>query len=669
MQEPSPPISAGAIYERAESLYSQGRYDQAAQEFLRYVAMAYPDDALVDNAYFKTGMSMFEQGRYRDALYYFQTVTQRYPSSELAVEALINTGICHYHLNEPDEADSIFSQAISRGPVPKEKAYINFYRALIAEDAGAYKDATGLYVESERVAEDQRLIETARSRTERIMHNFLGEEDMLELAERYRGQWPARLAFEELVNIYRRSGDQAALGNIMRKKEEQFPAKARASAEAAVPAKKKAVAAPARPKIGVVAPLTGRGAQAGREIVQGIQLAFSSFHDLILEKDIQLIIKDSASDPINAETATEELAEDDDTIVILGPAFSRSLERASRMAGQYQVPIFSPSASAEGLAAMSDKIFRNAMTNSIEGRKVAELAVDKLGLYRFAVLYPDSLSGWEIFESFKNSVENLGGLIAVEKRYNPQQTDFGEQIRDIGGKSDEELRLTILSIAETFPEAEPEYINFLLQERHSDSLTVPRIEKFVSLPLTEKNFLPALSIKYDAVFIIGGYEKVGLILPELEFYNIKGITKLSGRSANNPELVRIAERYAEGLIFLDGFFRDSASPIVRAFNRSYKLAFREEPTILSAQAYDAARIVLSAMAHGAGDRNAMAEYLRSLERFEGVCGLTSMDHNGDADKTPFYLTIENRKIVEYTPAPPEETEPAPEAEPSIIDAQ
>lgn len=648
--------SAGSIYRRAEALFSEGRHAQAAEEYLRFAAGTAPDDPLADNAYFKAGLSFFHMGRYRDALYYFQAVTEKYPGSETRVEAMINAGICHYHLNEPARAEEIFTRAMEEAMTPGARAYVDFYMARMSEDKGGFARALDLYVESERMAENEKLINSARDGVSRILRNFLDEKALERVTEKYSGRWPARMAFEELLNIQRRSGGLAALARTSKRYREQFPPKTGAEPQGVWGGRPHV---PSRPKIGAVLPLTGAGAEAGREVAQGIQLAFSSFHGLVREKGVQLIIKDSAGDAATAETAMEQLAGDEDTLAILGPVFSAAFERAAGVADRRRIPILSPSATAEGLAGASAWLFRNCLTSSLEARRMAELAVNVLGLERIAVLYPDSREGWEIFDALRDETLRLGGAIEASEAYNPSQTDFGEQIKKIGGMSDEQLRGEILAMAESFPEAEPEYLNRLLEESAAGRLAAPKIVTTSGFPLDETNFLPGLSTKYDAIFIAGTADKVGLILPELVFYNIRDVVRLSGSGANDPELVRIAERYAEGLIFLDGFFKDSAAPAVRAFTRGYKLAFREEPTILSAQGYDAARIVLSAMAHGAASRREMAEYLRNLRFFEGVSGTTSMTPEGEPEKSVFYLTVKKGRIVEYKPeeaappAPPE----------------
>lgn len=634
-------------YQAADSMLDREMFYKAAKLYMRFISGADKSDPLVDNAYFNVGLSWFGAGRYRDAAEYFDTVTAQYPLSDVYREALINSAICHYHLNAYDTAENKLNKALRRVSEPGLKAYIYFYKGALAEKKPYFGQATDFYATAERMAADQGLVKQARQRIVRLFHNFLSEKELIDAAEKYKPQWPAKLALEELMRIYRQAGDGQRYNATKTEYDILFAPK-REPGESEKPRSGDPEYRPEKIRIGVVLPLSGPSAKTGQEIVQGIQLAFNSFHSLIREKNVQLIIRDSGSSPGGgAAELVEELAKDKDVLMILGPVFSDEFEKAADIASQWQVVTLSPSATAEGVTGLSQFLFRNSITNSLEARQMAEYAVSMLGLTRFAVIYPNDRYGRQMSSFFVESVSALGGEVLAMEHYNSDQTDFGEQIRNLGGKTDDQLRALILNMAEANPELAPEEINEILKERFADSLAVPQILAYGELPLNRRNFLPGQLTDYDAVYIPGLYDKVGLILPELEFYNIRNIVKLAGRGANHPDLVRIAEKYSEGLILMDGFFSGSDAPQVASFVRDYHLYFREEPTILSAQAYDAARMALSAIAHGANSRKSLADYMRSLKFFEGVTGEIEMNADGDAQKSLFTLTVENGQIKEY----------------------
>ncbi len=639
---------ANSIYRKAENLYARRHYSEAVQTYKRFITESSPQSDLIDNAYFKIGMSWFEMGRYRDALYFFDVIIDRFRNSEVYEESLINSGICRYHLNEFEKAENTFNIVLTRNVRPGNKAYIYFFLGSLSEKKSDFTEAIKFYVEAEKLAQSTELVVISKSKIGRILHNFLGEGELVSVTKKYSSRWPAKLAFEELIRIYRQNGDAAALARTKKTYESQFalstPPKGHVGQTIGDD-----TFTPSRIKIGAVLPLSGPNAKTGREIVQGMQLAFNSFQKLVRDRGIHLVIKDSGSDPGGASDVVERIAQDRDTILVIGPVFSSEFENSAAVAERYRIPVFSPSATAEGAASLSDYLYRNTLTNSVEAAKIAELAVDTLGLRKFVVIHPEDKYGWEVGKFFTDSVERRGAEVLAVQTYSPDQTDFGKQIVAIGGMTDSELRKIIMKVARENPGAGPETLNSILMNRYSDKISTPQIINYGKLPLTRKNFLPGLQVKYDAIFIPGLYDKVGLIMPELEFYNIKGITRLSGKGVNHPDFIKIGEQYSRDVIFLDGFFKDSDSPAVQSFVRDYNLYFHSDPTILAAQAYDAVRIALSAIAHGAGSRREMKKYLQMLRFFEGLTGETSMNPDGDAVKSVTFLTVDNGKIVRYIP--------------------
>jgi len=101
----------------------------------------------------------------------------------------------------------------------------------------------------------------------------------------------------------------------------------------------------------------------------------------------------------------------------------------------------------------------------------------------------------------------------------------------------------------------------------------------------------------------------------------------------------------EGAVFVDGFFIDSPLFYVKEFVKNYRETFGEDPDILAAQAYDATEIILKAL-NQAGNREELRESLLRVRNFPGVSGTTSITPSGDSEKTLFFLTIRNKKIIQ-----------------------
>jgi ABC-type branched-subunit amino acid transport system substrate-binding protein len=98
--------------------------------------------------------------------------------------------------------------------------------------------------------------------------------------------------------------------------------------------------------------------------------------------------------------------------------------------------------------------------------------------------------------------------------------------------------------------------------------------------------------------------------------------------------------------FVDGFFLESKRPEVVKFVREYKNTFGEDPTLLSAQAYDAAKMFLKTIHSGAKNRLQVKKGLLQISSFHGVSGETTILPTGEAEKKLFTMKIVKKKVVE-----------------------
>src|SRR3989337_372109 len=358
-------------------------------------------------------------------------------------------------------------------------------------------------------------------------------------------------------------------------------------------------------KIGCILPLSGQGADIGQSVLEGIQLAFNSLNiqDENSISTLQLVIKDSAGE-INSISLLENLAKDEDVVVMIGPLFSKTVLASAKVVDKYKIPIFSPTATSKNISGISPYIFRNSLTNQMQGNAIADYSINHLNLRKFAVLYQRDAYGIELENAFEKELKSFGGEIIFSEPFDPEQNDFEPQITAIGGIKDSDLR-----------------------------------------KLTGEG-KPKPELQYEAIFIPAHADRVGLILPELVYYNISDIPILGGNGLNSPDLIRIGGKYSEGVIFVDGFFPLSENPIVKEFVDRYRTFFNKWPDIYSANSYDAAMIILEIIKNGAKNREDVKNGLLNLIDYNGVSGITTVQSSGDSEKALYFLTVKHGKIVE-----------------------
>ncbi|MEC9018686.1 MAG: penicillin-binding protein activator, partial [Nitrospinota bacterium] len=456
------------------------------------------------------------------------------------------------------------------------------------------------------------------------------------LIEIYKAGFPADLLLIKKMSIYREQSAVSLYKSTLEEFLTKFPQHKKSEGFKRDLKKLEQENSDRNIELAILLPLTGKLAATGQQVLQGIQLAYSLLPEDYRRK-VFLNVKDS-SDSVSIEKTVGDLARTPKTVGMIGPLFSDEIKRSSVIADSFKLPIFTPTASSADLVDLSPYIFRNALTRKIQARFLAEYSINKLKLKRFAILYPSERYGEELKDEFLRSVEKLGGEVVGMASYDRTQNDFKNQILELGGIADDDLdRITRKQLIEN-----------LIQADFSDPtvLSRPKVGAAHWSGNKIENLKVSLELGYDAIFIPGIYDKVGLIIPQLAFYNIENIALLGTSGWNSPELIKMGGKFLKSIYFVDGFYSDSHKMNVKKFVQQFQNNYGERPSHLSAQAYDAAGIVFQAIIAGANNRVKLKNKLLQVKNYPGVTGRTDITKSGDSEKNIFALTVRRKKIVE-----------------------
>ncbi|GAB4171312.1 MAG: hypothetical protein Tsb0017_03330 [Geothermobacteraceae bacterium] len=360
--------------------------------------------------------------------------------------------------------------------------------------------------------------------------------------------------------------------------------------------------------VGVMLPLSGRYAAFGELVRRGMELA----REVHGQDSVRFLYVDVAEADVALEV--DRLANEERVMALAGPITGNRAFEAARQAQFQRLPILSL-AQRDGIPQLGNYVFRNSLTSRLQARALARYAVERMGYESFGILRPQSRLGEEFARVFTEEVEALGALVVDEEIYPVDATDFRVQIKHLMGED---------------PERPDDPADWSEEEQIED-LFVP-------------DFPP---VCFDALFIPDYADKIELIAPQLPFYGIKDVPLLGINGWNDPDLLRHAGRYVEGAVFADGFFRYSPYPFVQDFVHRYTEVYGEEPSILEAQGYDVAGILLSIFDRPeVVTREDVRLALSQLRNFPGVTGATSFDFDGEADKLLYLLQIRGGRIVQ-----------------------
>ncbi len=362
--------------------------------------------------------------------------------------------------------------------------------------------------------------------------------------------------------------------------------------------------------IGVLLPLSGRYAAFGERVQRGMELAMEDFRPHI---PVRFIFRDTTGDEVIASQQLAELAISDRVMGVAGPLVGNAAEGAVRRANQERVPLLTMS-QREGLAASSLYVFRNSLTPQLQVKALVDYAFDNQGFSTFGILNPQTRQGELFAELFRDEVWRRGGEIIAEQSYETDQTDFRYQVRLLQG----------------------------LDPNAPDEDETEEVDPNDPEAATEKEEEPP---PFESLFIPDYADRISLIAPQVAFYGLEDIQLLGTNGWNDEELPRLARQFVEGAVFTDSFFLRSSYPFIQDFVAKFFDKYGEEPTILEAQGYDIAGILLTLLNDPrVNSREDLRRALAQLQNFPGVTGATRFDLIGEADKVLYLLQVQNGTI-------------------------
>ena len=630
--ELSQPDNSSDPFGQAEYLFHSGKFLEAKPFYHDYISSNSTGKRRY-LALLRLGLIDQANRSYYTAARFYQIFIEEFPRSPEINTARFNMAICFQELTQYAQAEALYKVILRSTPDKKRKWEVMYRLAQVNASQMNYEESflklKNIYNQIENNEIHQQAIKAAKG----LIDNELDSAQISTLIQKFGSGFPVDLLLLRKIAFFRSAGDIARYTESIEKFIAMFPGQSSKVESWLSQAKNNAEA---KIKIGVVLPLTGKLAQTGQRVLQGIQLAINQLPFKSREQ-LTLDVRDSGGQrPV--EEVMVDLVALPNVVGVIGPLLSDEVSRVGGIAQQYKIPIFSPTASTQGLVDENPYIFRNALTREIQAKFLADYSINTLKLRRFAVLYPFEPFGLELKDTFIQEIESMGGEVVAVSGYDRSQTDFKRQILELGGVEDDEL----LKIGR----------NMVLNDEQVSDFSNPTV---LSRPIIDmahwtgeniEKLKVSLELSYDAVFIPGVYDKVGLIIPQLAFYNVDDITLLGTNGWNSPELVEMGGKYLKTVYFVDGYHADSHQPEVSQFVQKFKSNFGEDPVYLSAQAFDAANIFLSNILRGADNRIKMWGRLKKVKDFPGVTGKTTLLPSGDSQKNIFALTVKRKKIVQ-----------------------
>ena len=185
-------------------------------------------------------------------------------------------------------------------------------------------------------------------------------------------------------------------------------------------------------KIGIVMPMTGSFAAAGRQVLAGIRLFVQQYGDSVAGKKVQVIIKDDASAPDLSKRIAQELIVMD-KVSVIGAGPTPNALAIAPLSREAKIPIVLMISGTSSVTEASPYIVRTSFTLGQQSGIIADWAI-KNGSRRAVVVHSDFAPGAEASRVFVDRFTNGGGQILEIIKVplaNPDFAPFLQRARDL----------------------------------------------------------------------------------------------------------------------------------------------------------------------------------------------------------------------------------------------
>jgi branched-chain amino acid transport system substrate-binding protein len=341
--------------------------------------------------------------------------------------------------------------------------------------------------------------------------------------------------------------------------------------------------------VGAYLSLSGVDSTFGTDTKEGIDLALEQVNAAggVKGKPLKVLYEDDRSSSQEVTSKVHQLIDRDAVVALLGEVASSRSVVGGLVANTSHVPMVTPSSTAVEVTKDRPYVFRTCFTNAQQGEAAARYAHDDLKKNTAGLLYvaQDNYSTG-LAQSFREAYTRLGGSIVVEKGYQKGETNFTTYLSEVKAANPEILFVPVY---------------------YADMVQIARQAK----PL-----------------------------------GITGGMFIGGDAWDSSDLLEGAGAELEGAHLVDHYALDVPSPASHAFLTAFRTKYGHDPGSLTAQGYDAARLLFDAIGR-ANDtsRDAVRAALAATKDFPGATGTLTIDAAHDAVKPIVVVAIHDKKFT------------------------
>lgn len=368
--------------------------------------------------------------------------------------------------------------------------------------------------------------------------------------------------------------------------------------------------------VAVVGPMSGPTQDDGRDMARGIQLYLDELNAQggINGRPVKLRIYDDQNDPEQAQAIAQEIAANDQILLVLGHMFSSTSLAAAPVYQQAEIPAITASATAEAITAGNPFYFRVIANGHDQGAFLANYAFRIMGEPVASIIYDEDAFGRSVQEAFANTFRGLGGEVRYTWHFDNKSPTLADDLTQITADivRANERPPGIILLATHVPEAR--------------ELIVQMRRQGVTLPLLGPTSL--------------------------------GNPRLTEQFADLPEEVTQPGFFLDNLYAVTPILFDVAGEEAQHFYDQYTRHYGSAPGLKAVGYYDAAKMGLTAVQQAnisgqpqtiAADRQKIRDALAAMNTpVNSVTGLTGplfFNRQGDLVKPMFVGTFAQQRFI------------------------
>lgn len=590
---------------------------EAADTFAQERAVVSP--AIEPKRYFQRGLAAYQDSRFQDAEQIFSKLTAQGREHALYPAALFMQARCDLQLERTAEAGEALHQLLETAPRSRYAEHAHYLLGVLA-----YKDENYIEAASEFAWVLDRAT-TPELKNKAAEHLQILFEDYLQLAEIRRrlrrdylgpegtGLLALKMAQAELAQGRRAEG-QKLIDEFLRLNPntrfrqtlEQWEGQSHAA---------RAI------RIGVILPLSGVDAEAGRALYRGVRFAQMGETNALAAQNgaagvvTEFVVRDSESSMVGALKAAQMLLDDPSIVALLGEFDDQASSAIAALAQEKNIPMLIPVATQHGITDLGENIFQMNADRERKGQALAEYAYRYLNCRSFVSIAPQDGYGQEMTDGFSSAVDSLGGEIWAQKWYYGEPQDLSRHLKAVRAaafarKMEDSLKVMGYSGVE------------LTQTLARSTRTRENMAEMLSTPVQN----------VSAVFLPLYAEDVRLVVYQLSSYNLQGL-RLGGEYWQQLDLEARKEiqRYLEGTLFVSDVYVDWESERGRNFRNTFRKQMGTTPERFDVLGYDAASLFLHCIKNGAKRPEEIRRALARVSGFVGMKGEISLDNPSRAN--------------------------------------